>query len=121
MRTLPERAHGVIVVAFVSVTLVPSCSDSGSREGATRRMSQAIDEDGLAQVLGDTATPDAEVEQRLRDLPAGVRFSRVARWLELARDERVPAWRRLAAIDLVLDHCLTYPIERSRFVRETLE
>lgn len=84
-------------------------------------MSQATDEDGLAQALGDAAIADADVAQRLRDLPAGARFSRVGRWLELARDERLPAWRRLAAIDLVLEHSLTYPMERPRFVRETLE
>ena len=83
-------------------------------------MSQATNEDGLALVLGDASTPDAEVQQRLRELPRGARFGRAAQWLELARDERLPAWRRLAAIGVVLDHCLTYPIERPRFLRETL-
>lgn len=85
------------------------------------RMSEAtVDEAALAQALGDVSTSDAEVQRRLRELPTGARFGLVARWLELARDEGLPAWRRLAAIDVVLDHCLTYPIERTRFMREVL-
>ena len=84
-------------------------------------MSQAIDEDGLTHALGDTAVPDAEVARRLREVPAEARLGRVARWLELATDERLPAWRRVAAIDLVLTRGLAYPIERPRFMQETLE
>jgi hypothetical protein len=80
----------------------------------------SADEASLAEALGDASSSDAEVRRRVEALPAGVRFSQLARWLELARDEGLPAWRRVAAINLALDHCLSYPIERASFVRQVL-
>ena len=38
----------------------------------------------------------------------------------MARDERLPPWRRLAAYQLLLEHSVTYPVDRATFVREAL-
>jgi hypothetical protein len=80
----------------------------------------AADEASLAEALGDVASTDAEVRGRVEALPAGARFAQLARWLELAQDERLSAWRRMAAMSLALNHSVSYPIERAGFVRDVL-
>jgi len=78
------------------------------------------DEDALAEALADVGSSDAEVRRRVDGLPREARFTHLARWLELGKDERLPAWRRVAAVGIALSHCLSYPIDRASFVRQAL-
>lgn len=80
----------------------------------------SADERGLAGAIGNLDLPDAEVRRRLMALPAGQRFVQNDTWLALARDERLPVWRRLAAYRLLIERCLTYPCPREAFVRAAL-
>ena len=80
----------------------------------------STDEDGLAGALADMGSSDADVRRRVEGLPAGARFTHLARWVELARDDRLPAWRCVAAMSVALNHCLSYPIDRAGFVRQVL-
>ena len=80
----------------------------------------SVDERDLAAALADTGRPDEEVRQRLASLPAGLRFVQTETWIDLARDVRLPVWRRLAAYGLLLEHGLTFPADRPTFVREAL-
>ena len=80
----------------------------------------AVNERALADALADANRPDEAVRRQVDSLPARLRFSQPERWLALARDARLPAWRRLAAYGLLLERCLTYPIDRHTFVRQAL-
>ncbi|HEY1293185.1 MAG TPA: hypothetical protein VGJ60_08905 [Chloroflexota bacterium] len=77
-------------------------------------------EASLAEALEVPSRSDVDVRRLVDALPTGTRFTQLARWLELARNERLPTWRRLAALSLALSHGLSYPIQRAGFVREVL-
>lgn len=79
-----------------------------------------VNESALADVLADVSRPDEEVRRHVDAVPARARFAQPEKWLTLARDARLPAWRRLAAYELLLERCLTYPVDRSTFVRQAL-
>ena len=84
-------------------------------------MSEAtVTERAVADALADANRPDEEVRRHVDSVPASLHFDLPEKWLALARDARLPAWRRLAAYGLLLDHCLTYPVDRPTFVREAL-
>ena len=74
----------------------------------------------LADALADANRPDEEVRRQVHSVPASLRFDLPEKWLALARDARLPAWRRLAAYGLLLERRLTYPVDRPTFVREVL-
>src|SRR5262245_20998816 len=80
----------------------------------------AINERALADALADTTRSDEAVRRQVQSLTARLRFNQPERWLTLARDARLPAWRRLAAYGLLLERCLTCPIDRRTFVSQAL-
>jgi hypothetical protein len=80
----------------------------------------SADEQALADALADASASDTAVRQQLDAVPAARRFDQAARWTELARDTRLPAWRRLAAYQLLVERTLRYPLARATFVREAL-
>lgn len=80
----------------------------------------SVAERDLANALGDTDVSDAAVQGRLAALRADIRFTNPDRWLALARDERLPAWRRLAAYRLLLSRSLRYPMPLAAFARMAL-
>lgn len=80
----------------------------------------AVNERSLLNALGDAATSREQIHGLMTQLKSEERFHLNHEWLELALNESLPAWRRLVAVQCILDRYMTYPCPKQVFEREVL-
>ncbi len=78
-------------------------------------------EKNLVQAMKDPTVSMAEISRLITELPADQGVGTKQTWIDLAADESLEDWRRLASIQLLLDRCIRYPQPLQNFLREVLE
>ncbi len=73
----------------------------------------------LLDALRNRDTPKREILRQASDLPEG-KFKHKEAWLELSCTADLEDWRRLAAYELLITRCITYPCDLDLFVREVI-
>ena len=84
-------------------------------------MNEEPGKDADGDLLAASAVPSTDshsFEARLVALPAGARFQRGDAWCETAKAP--DPWRRLAALRILLERVLAFPLARERFEESVL-
>lgn len=77
-------------------------------------------EQRLVRLFRDPAASREQVLEALRSLPAGERFVMKGKWMEMAMNESLENWRRLASYQVLIERAISYPCELASFVTDTL-
>jgi hypothetical protein len=78
------------------------------------------DAPGLARALRDPEQSAVEVSRLVARLSAGEQAGTESTWIAAATDDGLEDWRRVAAAQILVEHCTPYPQPLRRLLAEVL-
>lgn len=72
-------------------------------------------EQELIAALRDPSAAHGDLRRRLDSFPRSARFVSCKEWLGIAADVRLGCWRRLTALQIAIDRCISFPCELGGF------
>lgn len=80
----------------------------------------SFNEKQLSAALVNPRVSCAQFWDMLRSVPAGEHFRAQSAWTEYAKRADLDAWRRLAAYQILIEKCVSFPPELRGFVAEAI-
>jgi hypothetical protein len=100
-------------LALGMVLAAIACSGGHTMSGTEEKRSTS--EKQLMTALGSSTHPRSEIDQMVKDVPAGERFVMRDAWFAVARDSATEPWRRLLAYKLLVRRSVSFPVSLNSF------
>jgi hypothetical protein len=122
----PAQSAGAFALGWVDTSFASSTkhleivSQREAVMSAHNPPGPAESEQGILRLLSDPGVTRDQVLETLRRTPAGQRFVMKTEWADMARNEAISNWRRLAAYQVLIERVISYPCAQASFIADAL-